>query len=162
MSKTSLWNWINKFEEKLSITTEKKERNLIAIDETIVKGGGKRYYVYSSVDIEKNELILMRVYKARNHLITRSFVKELLKYCRGKVKFLIDPPMLISALKGLNLKFEHQTFGQRSLIESVFSSLKQRVRIFFCSITTKDPVKNWNFFCRLFVLYYNKLRWCLC
>ncbi|MBW9221901.1 DDE-type integrase/transposase/recombinase, partial [Methanothermococcus sp. SCGC AD-155-C09] len=76
MSKISVWNWIRKFEEKLSITTEKKERNLIAIGETIVKGGGKRYYVYSAVDVEKNELILMRVYTTRNYLATRSFVNE--------------------------------------------------------------------------------------
>jgi len=48
------------------------------MDETVVKGGGKRYYLYSAVDVERNELILMRVYTARNHLITRSFVKEVL------------------------------------------------------------------------------------
>ena len=28
------------------------------MDETVVKAGGKRYYVYSSVDVEGNELIL--------------------------------------------------------------------------------------------------------
>ncbi|WP_148120323.1 DDE-type integrase/transposase/recombinase [Methanofervidicoccus sp. A16] len=163
VSKTSVWNWINKFKEELSITTEERERDLIAVDETVVKGGGKHYYVYSAVDVERNELILMRVYTIRNHLITRSFVKKVLKYCRGEPKFLIDKaPWLISALKSLNLNFEHQTFGRGSLIESVFSSLKQRVKIFFCSINAKNPVRNWNFFCRLFVLYYNKLRWCLC
>ncbi|MBW9222222.1 IS6 family transposase, partial [Methanothermococcus sp. SCGC AD-155-C09] len=67
---------------------------------------------YSAVDVEKNELILMRVYTTRNYLATRSFVNEVLKYCRSKVKFLIDPPMLISALKSLNLKFEYQPLGR--------------------------------------------------
>ena len=57
---------IKKFEEKLPIATEKKERNLTAIDETVVKAGKKRYYVYSAVDVERNELILMRVYTTRN------------------------------------------------------------------------------------------------
>jgi len=28
------------------------------MDETIVKAGGKCYYVYSAVDVERNELIL--------------------------------------------------------------------------------------------------------
>ena len=62
-----------------SIITEERERNLIAMDETIVKAGGKRYYVYSAVDVERNELILMRVYTARNYLATRSFVKKVLQ-----------------------------------------------------------------------------------
>ena len=43
VSKTSVWNWIKKFEEKL-LYKEKKERNL-CIDK-IVKANKKRYYVY--------------------------------------------------------------------------------------------------------------------
>ena len=39
--------------------TEKKRRNLVAIDETIVKANRKRYYVYVAIDAERNELILM-------------------------------------------------------------------------------------------------------
>ena len=36
VSHTTVWKWIKKLEEKLPISTEKKKRNLIAIDETIV------------------------------------------------------------------------------------------------------------------------------
>jgi transposase-like protein len=43
VSKTSVWNWIKKFEERLPIVTEIKEKNLIAIDETVVKANKKRY-----------------------------------------------------------------------------------------------------------------------
>ncbi len=111
VSKTSVWNWIKKFEEKLPITTERKQRNLIAIDETVVKARKKRYYVYSAVDVERNELVLMRVYTTRNYLTTKSFIKEVLEYCENKPKFVIDKaPWLIDALKSLNLEFEHQTF----------------------------------------------------
>ncbi|WP_457550611.1 hypothetical protein [Archaeoglobus sp.] len=49
-------------------------------------------------------------------------------------------------------------FGKRSLVELVFSSLKQRIKIFFCSILAKNPIKCWNSFCKLFILYYNHLR----
>ncbi|MDK2782120.1 MAG: putative transposase, partial [Archaeoglobi archaeon] len=45
VSKSSVWNWIKKLEEKLPISTEKKPRNLVAIDETVVKANRKRYYV---------------------------------------------------------------------------------------------------------------------
>ena len=46
VSHTAVWKWIKKFEEKLPISTENKRRNLIAIDETVVKANKKRYYVF--------------------------------------------------------------------------------------------------------------------
>lgn len=46
---------MKKFEEKL-ISTEKKRRDLIAIDETVVKANRKNYYVFSAVDVERNEI----------------------------------------------------------------------------------------------------------
>ena len=63
----------------MPISTEKKKRNLIAIDETVVKANKKKYYVFSAVDVERNELILMRAYTTRNYLTARSFVKRSLK-----------------------------------------------------------------------------------
>jgi len=39
----------------------------------LLKQDKKEYYAYSAVDVEKNELILMRVYTNRNYLVTRSF-----------------------------------------------------------------------------------------
>jgi len=59
---------VKKFEKKLPISTEKKERNIVAIDETVVKANRKKYYVFSAVDVERNELILMRVYTTRNYI----------------------------------------------------------------------------------------------
>ena len=47
VSKTAVWNWVKKFEEKLPVSAEKKPRNLVAIDETVVKANKKKYYVYS-------------------------------------------------------------------------------------------------------------------
>jgi len=88
---------------------QRENRNLIAIDET-VKARKKKYYVYSAVDVERNELVLMRVYPARNYLTTKSFVKEVLEYCENKPKFIIDKAWLIDALKSLNLEFEHHSF----------------------------------------------------
>ncbi|WP_456369154.1 DDE-type integrase/transposase/recombinase [Geoglobus sp.] len=111
VSKSSVHRWIKKFEEKLPISTEKKKRNFIALDETVVKANKKHYYVYSAVDVERNELILMRVYTTRNYLTTKSFVKEVLNYCANRPKFVVDKaPWLMEALKSLGLEYEHQTF----------------------------------------------------
>ncbi|CAD7771830.1 hypothetical protein FHEFKHOI_01098 [Candidatus Methanoperedenaceae archaeon GB50] len=69
-----------KFEERLPacIREEEKIPDSIALDETVVKSNKKAYYVYSAVDVEKNELILMRVYTNRNYLVTMSF-REVLR-----------------------------------------------------------------------------------
>ena len=111
VSKSSVHRWIKKFEERLPIITEKKRRKRIAIDETVVKANGKKYYVYAAIDVERNELILMRVYTTRNYLTTKLFITEVLKYCENKPKFIIDKaPWLRKALESLNLEFEHQSF----------------------------------------------------
>jgi len=90
VSHTAVWKWIKKFEEKLPISTEKKQRNLIVIDETIFKANKKRYYVFSAIDVERDELVLMKVYTARNFLTAMSFIKEVLNYCENEPKFIID------------------------------------------------------------------------
>ena len=96
----------------------------------------------------------MKVYPMRNWLVTRSFIKEVLKYCENKPKFIIDKtPWLI---KALIWNSNTEGFGKHSLVESVF---KQRAKIFFCYIT-KNPVRCWNLFCRLFMWYYNHLTLC--
>ncbi len=43
------------------VSTIAKGRNLIALDETIVKANRKRYCVYAAIDVVKNELILRSV-----------------------------------------------------------------------------------------------------
>ena len=53
------------------------------MDETVVKARKKKYYVYSAVDVERNELVLMRVYPTRNYLTTKSFIKEVLNCCEN-------------------------------------------------------------------------------
>ena len=116
VSRTAVWRWIKKLEQKLPVSTEKKLRETIAVDETVVKANKKKYYVYAAIDVERNELILMRVYTTRNLLTSKSFVKEVLKFCENKPKFVIDKaPWLVKALKSLNLEFEHEGFREKKL-----------------------------------------------
>jgi len=113
VSYNAVRRWIKKIEERLPIATEKKQRNLIALDETVVKANKKHYYVYSAVDVKRNELILMKVYTTRNWLVTRSFIKEVLKYCDNKPKFVIDrASWLTQALESLKLEYEHEGFRE--------------------------------------------------
>ena len=75
------------------------------------KKAKKAYYVYSAVDMERNELILMRVYTNRNCLVTRSFLKEVRE---KKPRFIVDKaPWLIDALKNIDLEFERSVLSER-------------------------------------------------
>jgi len=60
------------------------------LDETIVKTNKKKFYVFSAIGIERNELTLIGACTTRNYLTARSFVKEVLNYCENKPKFIID------------------------------------------------------------------------
>jgi len=170
VSKTAVWKWIVKLRERLKISLEKKSRWFIAVDETGVKVNGQQYWVYSALDIDRNELLAMRVYPSRNMLTSESFLKGVLKHCEGKPEFIVDSaPWLREALVELGLTHQHRTFGPRSLVESSFSSFKQRTKIFFNKITVnlkhnkhlrwKRAIQCWNLFCLTFTHYYNHLRW---
>jgi len=63
------------------------------------------------IDVERNELILMKVYTARNYLTAKSFVKEVLNYSENEPKFVVDKaPWLKRTFKSLHFQFEHETF----------------------------------------------------
>ena len=79
----------------------------------MLKQDKKAYYVYSAVDVERNELILMKIYTTRNYLVTRSFFKEVRE---KKPKFIVDKaPWLIDALKSLNLELERSVLSEHEI-----------------------------------------------
>jgi putative transposase len=88
VSKAAVWKWVVKLREKLQIASERKAGRFVAVDETCVKVNGEQYWVYSALD--RNELVSMRVYPARNSLTTESFIRSVLKYCDGKPEFVVD------------------------------------------------------------------------
>jgi len=125
-----------------------------------------------SVDVERNKIVHLKVYPARNALTAYSFLKEVLRECDVEELILDKGLWYRDALQRLGVKFRHESFGERSLVESVFSSFKQRAKIFFCSITVNFRKKErkfvslrwrralecWNRFCRMFVFYFNVVR----
>ncbi len=116
VSRSAVWRWVRKVETNMPISTERKHRDIVLVDETVVKSNGLQYYVYSAIDKERNEVVLMRVYTTRNYLTSKSFIKETLRLCENKPKFIVDrAPWLKEALESLNLDYEHETFRQEKL-----------------------------------------------
>jgi len=110
----------------------------------------------------------MRVYPSGNALATEQFIREVLKYCDGKPTFIVDnAPWLKQSWRSWAYHTTLSPFGDRSLIEFVYSSFKQRTKAFFNNITSNPLNKSerfrrsiscWNLTIKLLTLYYNHLR----
>ena len=176
VGKSTVHYWIDRFKDVLNSERREKVSKLvisrIAVDETILKYNGKKCYLFAALDVERNKIIHLKVYPARNALTAYSFLKEVLRMCEVEELILDRGPWYRDALQRLGVRFKHETFGERSLIESVFSSFKQRARIFFCSITVnfrrrekrfarwRRALECWNRLCRMFMFYFNVVRRC--
>ena len=178
VGKSTVHYWIDKFKDVLESEKKEKVKKLViarlAVDESILKYNGRKCYLFAALDLERNVIVHLRVYPARNDLVAYSFLKEVLRMCEVEELILDKGPWYRNALQRLGVRFRHETFGERSLVESVFSSFKQRARIFFCSITVnfrkrekrfgglrwRRALECWNRFCRMFMFYFNVVRRC--
>ena len=81
------------------------------MDETCVKVNGLDYWVYAVLDVDRNEVLSMRVYPSRNILTTKQFIDEVLNYCIGRPEFIVDnAPWLKHALEELGLTYNTEPF----------------------------------------------------
>ena len=174
VGKSTVHYWIEKFKDSLESEGKKEVKRLViarvAVDETVLKYNGMKCYLFAAMDVERNKVIHLKVYPTRNALTAYSFLKEVLRMCEVE-ELILDKGPVRGALQRLGVKFRHESFGERSLVESVFSSFKQRAKIFFCSITVnfrrreksarwRRALECWNRFCRMFVFYFNVVRGC--
>jgi len=70
---TAVWKWVRRLGERLNVNPSRIARRLIALDETCVKANGSEYWVYAAMDVDRNEIISMRVFPSRNSLATKLF-----------------------------------------------------------------------------------------
>jgi len=90
VSKTAVWKWVRKLSEKIRIDPPRMPRRLIALDEACVKVDGLEYWVYAAMDVDRDEMLTMRVFPSRNALATKLFVEDVLKHCDGRPTFVVD------------------------------------------------------------------------
>jgi len=73
----------------------------------------------------------------------------------------------LTCIGGVRINIQYKAPSDRSLVESVYSSFKQRTKVFFNNITSNPLNKSerfrrstlcWNLLIKLFILYYNHLR----
>ena len=77
------------------------------------------------MDVDRNEILSMRVYPSRNILTTKQFIHEVLNYCIGKPIFIVDNAPWLNRIRGAGINIQYRVSSDRSLIESVYSSFNK-------------------------------------
>ena len=82
-SMESVRRWLHRFSRIFSV--EKKFRNAVALAEIVVKMHGLRAYVWSAVDVDPGEvLVIYYASWSRNIIITMKFIRMVLDRCFKK------------------------------------------------------------------------------
>lgn len=124
-------------------------RRAIAVDETKLKLCGEQFYV----DVKK-EVLACRISWVRNMLHAEAFLRKVLE----KPLILVDKgPWYPEALRSLDLKWKHVTFGMRNRIERWFSTLKARTKRFSNNFPNNTTHKSTKTFLEAFITLYNTL-----
>ena len=137
----------------------KKQRRLIAIDETKLKLENSQIFVWTAIDVDTDECLAIWASEGRSSFHAYVFLREVLKYCENKPEVVVDKGFWYKwALQRLGLKYEHETFGRRNSVERFFFRLKERTKRFwnrFPFRSSFDSVQSW---LESFMAFYNYWR----
>jgi len=113
----------------------------IALDETVVKVNGDRFWLIAAVDPDTNIILHVGLYPSRNTAITKVFLRELQdKHAINDAEFLVDgAPWLHAGLFELGMHFRHETHGDRNPVERVFQEIKRRTTQFYNTFSRASP-----------------------
>ncbi|QZA89740.1 DDE-type integrase/transposase/recombinase [Salinarchaeum sp. IM2453] len=104
-------------------------------------------YVWAAVDVDTFEVLHVDVSPGRSSLDALLFLKETLKYRRGRPVVLADRGEWYDwPLDFLNCEPKRETWGDRSLIEAWFGVLKFRTMLFrhrFPQYSTRESTRSW-------------------
>lgn len=127
--RTTVHNWMQKADLQ---PKGGKSPNQIALDETTIRIDGERYWLLAAVDPKTNDFLYLRLHPACTTTLTERFLRELRrKHDVETALFLVDgAPWLQTALRRSSLRFQHETHGNRNVVERVFKEVKRRTNQF--------------------------------
>ena len=93
ISHTTVWETVQKLAKTVyqpKLLAVKKQRNFIAVDETVIKINGEKRFLWAAIDVESREVLAVWITTTRNYWIARDFLLVVLKSCEGQLVFLVD------------------------------------------------------------------------
>ena len=143
-ARSTVHNWVQKADLE---PLDGRDPDKIALDETVVKVNGERFWLYAAVDPKTNVILHVRLYPSRNIALTKRFLRELReKHSIDDAEFFVDgAPWLQAGLFELGMHFRHETHGDRNPVERVFQEIKRRTNQFYNTFSHADPrtAENW-------------------
>ncbi len=137
-SRTAIHNWVQNADLQ---PTGTRSSNYVALDETVIQLGTKRYWLYAAVDPKTSEFLHVRLFPTTNSGLTHVFLRELReKHDIDDATFLIDDAdHLQAALSRLGLQFYIRRHGNRNSVERVFREVKRRTSSFSNTFSNVEP-----------------------
>ena len=156
-SHVSVHRWVHALKGVVS-RVPRKERRMVAIDETKLKINGRQVFVWAAIDTDTRELLAVYASYYRSSINTIVFLKRVLETCTNKPVILVDGgPWYPWPLNEMGFKWLHVTFGERNAIERFFRTMKERTRRFYNNLPS-DSLVNLQSFINVFMVWYNHLR----
>ena len=156
-SHVSVHRWVHAL-KGITSRVPKRERKVVAMDETKLKINGRQAYVWAAIDADTKELLAVYASYYRSNINTIVFLRKVLDTCVGRPVVLVDGgPWYPWPLDGMGIRWLHITFGYRNVIERFFRTMKERTRRFYNNLPS-DRLDNLQSFINLFMLWYNHLR----
>lgn len=137
-ARSTVHNWVQKADLE---PRGGRDPDKIAIDETVVKVNGHRFWLVAAVNPETNVILHVRLFPSRNTALTKLFLRELEeKHVIDDTEFFVDgAPWLHAGLFELGMHFHHETFGERNPVERVFQEIKRRTSQFYNTFSRATP-----------------------
>jgi transposase-like protein len=161
ISKSAI-HYLAKKVSEIRVAREPRYRRCIAFDETKLSVKGVHVYVWSAVDVNSRELLVLEASYGRSSLNAPSFLKKALRMCTDKPLVLVDKgPWYRWAFERLGLEYRHERLGMRNRVERFFRYLKERTVVFHHKMSARNHVQgitNLKLFLSLFTLYYQAAR----
>ena len=128
-ARSTVHNWVHKADLQ---PKPSKNPDQVAVDETVIRLNDERYWLYTAVDTDTNELLLTKLEPTRNKVIASSFFRELReKHDVDDADFLIDGDHALHyACQRHGLSFRYERHGDRNSVERVIREIKRRTSSF--------------------------------
>ena len=122
-NRTAIHDWVRKADLQPDSDVAP---NQIAVDETVIRINGQRYWLYAAVDPDTNQFLHIHLFQTRTTQLTLLFHREIREKKQiSDVTFLVDDAhYLKNALDRLGLRFQVVRHGNRNAIKRVFRELK--------------------------------------
>ena len=124
----SIWNWIQKYNPQ-RISLKKKKISEYVIDETVIKVGQERIWVWVAIEPENKEILGMSTSKEQNMFVARErFISDVVKEYGEHPVYTDGGSWYPQACKFLNLKHHIHSSFEKSILERTMQYLKDRTK----------------------------------